>query len=206
MKTVTVIWLTLFLALSPVFIGCDQGTKQTPVSVDDNTGDEQIAQNADRYEAWIAQMDPYVSEQKDGTYVLQWDEFCAAVRSDNPQLYEEITQGNPSGNADAAVILELRDGVPVANETILAIRSGASAASEQACWNYWWGRRCCIWGNTARYFASSLSAFSTVFRYLPWISSFIIAAYFSTVVAYTNIYGGFCVNGSWIGGFWITHP
>lgn len=178
--------------------------------MDETTADySEYEATADLYTYWIEQMDPYVSEQADGTYLLDWDGFYRSIAASNPEEVRYFAVGGQP-TKDATVIAELRDGIPIANAAILAAKVASPQSAEETaevlgshCWNYWWGRRCCYWGNTGWVVAGIINAGGSIppWGWLLWPWRFFINYYMA-------VYSGFCANSSWAwpSAIWITRP
>lgn len=150
---------------------------------------DKFATQSQAYENMIEAMDPYVTENQDGTYRFDADAFMAT----NSKM-------NELGNK---VYSNLAKGIPVINQKILAEkRSSGSTALSSYCNYYWWGACCCYTGSQGWSIVSIVTISSWAPPPLKWISRS-LAVYLGW---YMSVYGGFCLNQSWIGGQWITHP
>lgn len=147
---------------------------------------DKFAAQSRAYEDMIKAMDPYVTENKDGTYHFNADAFMAT----NPKMDE-------LGNK---VYSELTKGIPVVNKMLLSERKQAgSTALSLTCSYRWYGKKCCYTGNTAWQVAGLYTAMGFI-PYIGFIPGF-VGIYLGY---YAQIYGGYCVHQSWVGGYWVT--
>lgn len=187
-----------FLVVLPfallVVLGC--GKDILRVQESSKFGQEEI--QARRHTEWIGRMDPFILTEADGTHQLDLEGFLSSVRTSHPEVVHYF-EGQGSPTEDTKVIEELRESVPAGNKAI--VQEGRNSTLGSACWTYWWGRRCCYWGQDARRMILALEIGGAVpilgagmQVYAPW------ARYLF------EKYGGFCFNGSWAGGIWLTAP
>jgi len=155
--------------------------------------------DAELRETWIARIEPYVSENSDGTYNLDETAFQNYLHESFPDLASHFS-GNGLSSDASRVIEELTGSIPVVNKMILNGELDDLICGH-ACWNYWWGRRCCYWGSDAHYMIFIFTIGGIVppltYAYIPF------AAWAQYL---TSVYGGFCTNMTWIGGGWLTAP
>ena len=133
-------------------------------------------QEADRIEQWVERMDPYVTQNADGTFSIDYASF--------QQRYTNLTP------EDQAVVIGLRDGIPIMNESIL--RGRDDSIEWAACWSWWWGTKCCYTGNQAEtiiYVATVAGVISAAYTLGLGVVVGIAAA---TLNYFKNISGGFC--------------
>ncbi len=197
MKTFSKVFCTLILIYAPfVLSGC--GEEQPLVPKEDQSQYAALERDAAQRTLWIERMEPFVAKLSDETYRLEWDSFIKTT------VFEEKTHASLNGEgpvtADAKIITELRDGITTGNLAILREQAGLGVLGS-ACWTYWWGRRCCYWGNQAWAMVSIMAGGGVV----PPLS-LVLTPYAAWAGYYTQVYGGFCVNGSWAGGIWLTKP
>jgi hypothetical protein len=178
--------LALPLAIMFLLPGCT-GVKAPTVSEPEQPFAKEEAKAA-LYESWIAQMDPYVSQAKDGQYVFDEVGFNAT---------HTLIAGT-----DLAAVQELTQGIPIVNAQMLQeAKNPGSTALGQACWYFWWGHKCCYWGANAQRAIGWLRYFGT----LPAIG--FVGKFWEQVA--NNIYlahGGFCTNMNWLGTCWMSTP
>ena len=186
-----------------LWIGCGGETSvNTPVTQEtvQPPGTEFSAQEAQaqRYENWIAKMDPYVTTNPDGTYTLDFDGFISSIRTTNPKVASYFTAAGVSSE-DAKVIETLKNGIPLANAEILQPSAKGSVdvmlpdAAGSACWQYWWGKRCCYWGSTAQQIANYLLFGGSISIFIPILAG-VSGISGALLQLYVTAYGGFCVN------------
>ncbi len=150
---------------------------------------DKFATQSQTYENMIEAMDPYVTENTDGTYKFDSESYMAKY----PKLEVDVQ----------ATYDELTKGIPIVNQEILAEkRTGVSSALGSACWYYWWGKRCCYWGDTGWKIVSLLNAGA----FLPPPFNYVVGGLGIYLAYYMSVYGGFCLNQSWVGGQWVTRP
>ncbi len=178
---------------------------------DDPTVQEQMA-FAVNMEKWIEQIDPYVSESSDRTYVVDWNGFKESIKDSDPMVYSYLSNGQDQGNQDAQIVSVLRDGIPVVNNLILedgaAWEENDIAKSTYRTY-YWWGVKQCFTGSDAGTMAyvMSLGTGVTWFSGIGWVANALLTAYSGTAWYLTSYCGGFCINTPWtLGYFWLTCP
>lgn len=191
-KLVVAALSVLMLAQPMMFVGCSEQPTE-PTENQSQVQDPAIAE-AERqsklFESMIAKMDPYVTTNSDGTYSIDYQAFQSA---------NQLT-GDEMKVAD-----ELNKGITIINAQVIQERKEPqSTALGSACWNYWWGQRCCFWGNDAIWYAAAISAGSAI-PVFGWGFSILgpLAG------ALTAQYGGFCLNKTWPwmpAAIWLTKP
>jgi len=198
--TRTAVWTTLaFFMLAMLLPACsenmptEQKTTQPEESTEDFTAFEQAAE---RYEHWIAMMDPFVLQTEDGTYIFDQDGFLGSLGTDQSEIVRRLALSDED-NPDSKVILELMESISVGNEQIRSEK----AALGHACWNYWWGRRCCYWGTTGWQIVAWMAAGAA---FPPW--GYALTPFAAWAGYFMQVYNGFCANGTWVGGMWLTAP
>jgi hypothetical protein len=182
-------------------IGCSTLSKPTETPAESQLYSvEEVNQIAGLYESWIHTLEPFVTQNKDGTFALDWDKCLSQIAVADPRLAGILREGRDL-NDEARIILELRDGIPKCNEAILASGSGESTALGSWCNYYWWGRKCCYTGSTAYNYI----------MYASWGSivppaGLILGPFVKAATYLTDRYGGFCINQTYVGGVWLTAP
>lgn len=176
----------LVLAIGP---GCQK--KVTDPAPTPKNDFQSLEANAQLHETWIERMDPYVSQNKDGTYAFDSTGFAATYSS--------------LSDADQTVVSSFIESIPVVNAKIL---NGELNNMEcgGACWYYWWGERCCYWGSTAYVAIGILQAGGLLAGFIGGIYFIAMAQWASWL---NDHYGGFCLNITWACGpvcAWLTHP
>lgn len=193
MKFMKLRWLIAIctVVIVALFVACSLDQKVTaPVKTQEQDQSLAAAQaKAEMYESMIARMDKYVTTNKDGTYVLDYQGFSNA-------------EGKSMTADEAKVAEDLNKGIPIVNEQVLQEgKNPGSTALGVSCWNYWWGRRCCYWGSSAEQAIQWLSDFGML-PVLGWVgqgwSSWANHLYIAR--------GGFCTNMCWTGVCWMTAP
>jgi len=180
-----VFFMILPLLITMITPACSQKKATEPTPTPENDF-QSLEADAQRRQDWIDRMDPFVSQNKDSTFSLDWAGFIAQ--------YSSLSE------ADQAVVNEFAEGIPVVNAMVLNGELDNMSCG-YACWWYWWGQRCCYWGSTGVWAVALLCAGSA----LPVIGwGFIIFCSWAT--ALQTIHGGFCANRSWVGGIWLTAP
>ena len=193
------------LLLSALLPGCtDLKEGDIVTSPTDNPTNDDFSQDeaaAARMQTWIDQMDPFVSQASDGSYSLDWQGFLRSISGTHPEGIRYLAAGGQPSE-DAKVIQQLKDGIPMANAA-LQQNGSEKAASPQgwACWTYWWGRRCCYWGSTGWWIVDRMHNGDSI---PPW--GWLINPYSQWAEGLMRSYNGFCANGSWAGGIWLTAP
>lgn len=193
----------LCMLVVPMLSGCTEDAvistapEEQSIQVPEEFAEQQV--QAERFQQWIDRMDPYVSQSPDGTYALDWHAFQQDLAGSDPQLALSLQNGATPGK-DAKVILELRDGIPIANKALKEHPEGVTQTAGYWCNTYWWGRRCCYTGNDG-WLAVSLMSAGTGIPGLGWG----FAIYAAWAAYYMQVYGNFCGNASWAGGAWLTH-
>jgi hypothetical protein len=146
-------------------------------------------------------MDPYVTENKDGTFSLKWDKFIGSIQGTYPEVTKYF-QGKGQPSDQTKIIEELKNCIPLANEELLKSGSFGKRCAEQssACWWFWWGVKCCYWGTEGYVVTCAISAGSVA----PWPVNIIfwgLGTYAQTIwYRYQHI----CLGRTWVGGFWIS--
>jgi len=196
---VSLMLLASFMLVMTAFHGCSNqddsptastGSEEVVIQDDDQIeiSDAELAAftvQAKLYQKLIDEMDPYVTENKDGTYSFDSVGFQAVSQNFNDD--------------DKVVINDLKKGIPIVNGMIL--KNSASKTLGSACWWYWWGQRCCYWGSTAHYYVMVLAMGGPI----P-VFGWGYAVFAAWAGYFTNVYGGFCFNRTWAGGVWLTTP
>ncbi len=188
-----VLFSVLFTAT--LFTGCDnQDTPVEPTQSAEPTVPADIRQyqdEAEQYERVISMMDPYVTQTKAGIYVFDESGFAAnqAVLSAEEQ----------------AIVDELHSSIAIVNAEISKGHRESTIALGYYCNYYWWGHRCCYTGPTAAQLANALTGAGVSAVWFPYFGA-VSAGLGSILQACYIAWDGFCLNGSWIGGFWITSP
>lgn len=182
--------------------GCEDRDVPDTISpaIDSDPQITQARETAERYERWIAAMDPYVRTLSDGTFSLDWERFNSDLSLSDPSMAKAI-ETDQIDSLDEEVIRSLHAGVAVANDSLRATPQGLMETEGRACWNYWWGRRCCYWGSDAH----SVVLLLTLGGLLPGIG-WGFTAFAAWAQYLTSVHGGFCANQSWIYGAWLTAP
>ena len=157
------------------------------------------AELAARYEAWINAMDPFVTQDPEGSYHFNDEAFINEIRQEHPEVVSNLLGEAIQPSRNASIVKELLDGIALANKNHPS--QGGSEIQGWACWTYWWGRRCCYWGNDAWAMVAMASAGGAI----P-VFGFGLVPYAAWAGYLTQVYGGFCINNSWVGGMWLTRP
>lgn len=202
--------MILALPMITILAGCgDRGQGPTDPSVNSahphpapaDSSAEQFAvfeRQATRYQKWISIMDPFVTQDERGFYRFSEAGFLNVLQAEYPEVSANLQGVGGPGSDDAAVVRELRDGIAKANQIQ---NSSAHEVQGWACWTYWWGRRCCYWGNDAWAIVALASGGSAI----P-VFGFAFAPFAAWAGYLTQVYGGFCINNSWAGPMWLTRP
>lgn len=161
---------------------------------------------AELAQQWIQRMDPYVSQNPDGTYVMDWDGFRATLARSDPRLALSLQNG-ATATVDTKMIIGLRNGISAANKAVLADEAQGMQPAARWCTNHWWGRKCCYTGwdaELAIWYGWAVAAVATVIGVVPGA----IMAYIAWMQERLNSQcGGFCVNVLWGSPFvWLTCP
>jgi len=143
---------------------------------------------SESYQIMIESMDPFVVKNNNGTYKFDSVGFNQAnqvLTSDNTEVYSKLTKS-----------------IPIINKQILEERKspGSTALGAYCNW-YWWGKKCCYTGSTAQYYIMVM----TMGGPIP-VFGWGLATYAAWAGYLTAVYGGFCFNGIWGGGVWLTAP
>ncbi|MBI3956826.1 MAG: hypothetical protein HY340_02450 [Candidatus Kerfeldbacteria bacterium] len=191
------------MLMSLFLLGCadlKQGDVFTSPSDPPESGFSQDERKAARMEAWIERMDPFVNQSAEGAYVLDWDGFLRSIRETHPEVADHFVIGSAASD-DTRVIQELKASMAAGNDLLQQTPGGLDTLG-WACWTYWWGRRCCYWGNTGWGLVAIMAAGTA---YPPW--GYALTPYSAWAGYLMQVYGGFCANGSWAGGPpWLTRP
>jgi len=209
----SLILLVLVSFLNTILLaGCGEEKPVSSVQTQESdTEFSKLEARAQLYENWIAEMDPFVTTNSDGTYSLDWDSFINYIRSTNPKVAIYFTAAGVASE-DAKVIEELKNGIPIANLEILQFNAKRSSdamqpeAAGQACWWYWWGKRCCYWGSTGWTIVNALQFGAAGGAIILPLIGFVTAGMAWLFQQYMINYNGFCLNQSYIGGQWVTRP
>ncbi|MFA6512430.1 MAG: hypothetical protein WCV86_04900 [Patescibacteria group bacterium] len=196
----------------PLLSGCSEDHAQVIAPPQEQTAPSVPDQYA-QYEAqgtliqqWIDRMDPYVTQNADGTFVCDWQAFQQDLARTNPQIALALN-GAATPGKDAKVIVELRDGIPIANKALKEQPEGMTQTASTRCYWRWWGRTCCytgwdaevaVWTNAAAAVVAGIAGGpigAGVVAYIAWVAERL-----------TDQCGGFCINATWVGGFWLTCP
>lgn len=208
MKSISWILILVQLTLPMVMMQGCSNEESTATQPPDNPGltPEVQAQldQAEQYEYWIGLMEPFVQPLADGTYQLGWERFLESIRSSHPAVVA-FYAGAGKTDADTELVSRLRQSLDEGNRRILeAAKNGTvDELMGSACWNYWWGRRCCFWGREAIGIMIAVNAGTSVPVYGWTLIPYAVAISWNVAV-----YNGFCLNSSWAwpSGFWITRP
>ncbi len=176
------------LAFMLVIVGCSNEESPTQ-AVQNQESDipadvQQQMQLADQYERLIEAMDPYVTEGSDGQFTFYEAGF--------------VSQHGSLPASDQQIVNQLRDGITIVNAEIGKDRSGQPNALGSYCNYYWWGKKCCYWGDQAQQLifamtvGSGISGFGLLAGYAGWAQYLVWK------------YGMFCLNGMWGGPVWLT--
>ncbi|MFH0852952.1 MAG: hypothetical protein V1853_00920 [bacterium] len=202
--TRTTVWTTLAFFMLAMFLpACSENmpTEQETTQQEDTTDDfTALEQEAELYQYWIDQMDSFVTQSEDGTYVFDQEAFLGSLSNDRSELVQQLALSDED-NPDSKVILELMESIDIGNEQILSEK----AALWSGCWTRWWGRKCCYAGGDAEY-TIHLMNISAWISSLNWISGAIMHAYAYWAGYLNSNCGGFCINATWVGGVWLTCP
>ncbi|MFH0952596.1 MAG: hypothetical protein V1838_05490 [Patescibacteria group bacterium] len=193
--------MAVLLIAMPLMISCAK--EDGPVSVkQDNPAngvDEQAFADQqaelELFLSWVEQIDPFVSQDKDHTYCVDWDGLNSFVASQK------------LSNEDSEMIESLKESVALANQRVMAGDPLLSKAEAQSVWTnyYWWGKRTCFTGHQAldyAYVFSGIAIGSSLFGIAGWI----LKAWAGICLWLYNGCGGYCFVSSWAGGIWITCP
>ncbi len=129
------------------------------------------------YEAWIARMDPYVTQNADGTYMFNEAAFA--------DMYGRLA------DSDRIVVTGLQKCIPVVNAKVKESVPSGGAAKIWFQW-YWWGYKECYSQLSAEYMLD-----------LAQVSVYGYPAYVWAKYYYYH-YGQFCIYHTWVGGMWIS--
>lgn len=127
-----------------------------------------------RLQSWIDRVDPFVSQNNDGTFTFDNVSFI--------QQYPNLTP------ADATLVEGLRQ--LIASTTIPQGGKGGDECEWAACWNWWWGSKCCFTGREA----SQIIAIAVVGGL--WggpLATAVLGSYAAVMQYYKDVYGGFCI-------------
>lgn len=201
----------LCMVFVPVITGCTEDAVNTTAPTEEEqttTAPSEFAEmqaQSELIHQWIDRMDPYVSQNADGTYTLDWQAFQNELAQTDPKIALALNHGATPGK-DAEVIKGLRDGIPEANKAVLEGQTeGLMQTAGYSCRTYWWGRRCCYTGYDAQNMLSIMQN-GRIIWVLGWIAGFIWESYYWWADKMYNWCGGFCLNASWFGGVWVTCP
>lgn len=186
--------MAIFMVLPMLIImiapACSQ-KKATESAPESENNFQSLEANAQLHETWIQRMDPYVSQNTNGTYAFDSTGFATAYSS--------------LSDADQTVVTGFIESIPVVNAKIVSGELDNMTCGS-ACWNYWWGRRCCYWGSTA-YVAIGIMQVGGL------LAGFVGGVYFIAMAMWATYlndnYGGFCLNITWACGpvcSWLTRP
>jgi|GEM_PF-1895274 len=196
----------IFIVATFVVIGCSESdksidpisqTKHSFVGEDGKTYTYDTAdpdfieakKQSEVLENWIERMDPYVTENKDGTYDFDHTSF-------------EATYGELDG-INKSIVKQLKEGIPIVNQKIQEKgRTGAPSAAGLYMQWHWWGITYCYTGYTA-YLATAMITATGKLPYVGWL---IGISYGSWAAYLTATYGGFCSNQTWNGIVWLSAP
>lgn len=193
--------LMLFAFVISLFTGC--GGNSTPANVEPENQEQRLS--AERFERWIAAMDPYVRQNPDGTYVLDREAFLQSIRSSDPKTAATI-DGLGAPTQDTEVIDNLIASIEAGNLRLAAEKAGGGDdTAGSSCSTHWWGRRCCYWGTSADIIVAAM-AMGAIISSFNWVAGAILGAY-AWWADYLNDHcptGGFCISSTWAGGVWLT--
>lgn len=196
--------MALFFFLSTLLSACG-GTPTAPVSDQQELDPAIVANNqlAERMENWISLMDPFVTQNEDWTFTLDWEAFLASVQESDP-IVVAYFHGSSEGNDDTTAIESLRDGIPIANVEMLTqyeayqnLPEGAHMAKWK--YSYWWGRVYCYSGSDADYviLLLTLGMISAAIPQLGVLSAALITVLLGYATYCDSVHGQFCLNVPW---------
>lgn len=180
--------LRVFMACLTVMwsVGCMdtavEPKRETPVDPAIVANDALVA----KMQTWIDRMDPYVSQNADGTFSLDY----ASFHQQHPNLVGD----------DLATVEGLRDGIPAQNGAILKDGKGGDSCQSATCWRWWWGMKCCYSGIEAQ----RAIYLVTIGAIIPGLGAPMIYLA-ATMQYYLNVYGVFCVTSTINNVTWISH-
>lgn len=171
--------------------------------------DYALAQNeeiAERYERWIALMDPFVTQNEDWTYTIDWSGFTDAISADYPDVAMHFNNKMDGLNPDIETVTVLADGIEIANEYMLQqyealqdLPEGAHAATWS--YGYWWGRKVCYNGSSW----NSIEVVICVGSAALFIGPTAIGGAYLAYLCYWSTErctNQFCINFTWAGVAW----
>jgi hypothetical protein len=129
------------------------------------------------YQQWIERMDPFVSMNKDGTYRFDATGF--------QKQYGRMVQLNPSNRE---IVNTLKAAIPFANADMKSEAANTCAGS--TCWSWWWGKKCCYWGDTAQWLVAAVSVGAAVVPVIGKVAS----VYAAVMGGYLATHGRFCLK------------
>jgi hypothetical protein len=152
---------------------------------------------------WINRMDQFVTQNSDGTYTLDRAVFLGTIQASHHDVYEYFT-ANGQKTTDAEIVEQFINVISITNAEILKGENDEVICGS-ACWHYWWGYRCCYWGNEAHYAIAAMS-FGGISGPL-WPIRLLLGAYAIWAQLVHDNHDGFCINWCPIGNtIWITAP
>lgn len=210
----------------PLSCATDQASKATAVinpNTSLDTGDSPYADldqsvqdliaQGERYDYWVEQMDPYISENTDWTYSSDWQGFIVSTQDEHLEVYEHYMNAGPA-TADTVIIDELVNGLPIVNQyaleqyqEMIAGGGGVAPPSAYANW-YWWGYRMCYTGSDATNAKYALCASAIPAGFVNPIA----AAYLGMLCVNADWLisrcptSGFCLKQLWNGFTWTSCP
>ncbi|MGB8656825.1 MAG: hypothetical protein WCE90_03460 [Candidatus Zixiibacteriota bacterium] len=199
--------VTAILLVTVILIsGCSREKEiVAPKKANDDLGNFEA--KAHLYVDWIERMEPYVTESKNGTFSIDWSKFLDSIQGSYPEVARYF-QGNGQPSELTRIIEELRDGIPTANDSLSKGMTLGKVCETQgsACWWYWWGKRCCYWSAEGWRIVTILAVAGSAGSYFIPPFGWVAGAISAYLCYYMSVYGGFCLNQSWVGGLWVTRP
>lgn len=207
-KGVSMISVQLLLLANMMPIACGGDINTPTVAPTSDPVDAPSNKQGELFERWIGMMDPFVTQNEDWTFSLDWEAFLGAIAETDPEIVAYF-RGSGEGNDDTTIIETLRDGIPIANVEMLERYEqyqNLPDNAQPAIWSvgYWWGRKVCYTGSDADVAQDILCYTAIVMG--AWIP--VPAAYVGWMCYNANQcndrYSQFCNNFTWAGIFWTT--
>lgn len=153
-----------------------------------------------RYNEWVGNIDPFVNQNEDWTYTLNWSEFVDSTETSYPEVYDHYLNDGPV-TLDTETIDALLNDLAITNQYALedyeAQSSGGAPPPSYSSYTYWWGRKWYFTGSDANYAEYYLCGSALIYGYWGGIPAVYVGGMCYVAGNCNDAYGRFAIYYVW---------